>query len=86
MKATLGTFDHPCVWQKSNPSIYAVKQVEYFFKQLAESRHNPVERAQTLVYDFNIKQNGVQNWLLENEYNYIPVSYTHLTLPTMAVV
>lgn len=70
-KDNVGDIDHPCVWQKSNPSMYQVKQIDYFFEQLAESRHNPVERAQTLIYDFNIKQNAIQSWLLESEYTYI---------------
>lgn len=67
----VGDIDHPCVWQKSNPSLYEVKQTEYIFEQLAESSLDPVERTQTLIYDFNIKQSAMQMWLLESDYNYI---------------
>ena len=67
----VGDIEHPCVWQKSNPSIYAVKQTDYFFEQLAESRLDPVEKAQTLIYDFNIKQNAVLMWLSQEDYSYV---------------
>lgn len=67
----VGDKEHPCVWQKSNPSLYEVKQPQYIFEQLAESRLDPVERTQTLIFDFNIKQSAIQMWLLESEYNYI---------------
>lgn len=57
-------------WQKSNPSLYEVKSVEYLREQLAESRLDKAERLQTLCYDFNIKQNAGEAWLLESDYNY----------------
>lgn len=62
-----GDIDHPCVWQKSNPSLYEVKQPTYIVEQLAESRIDKSERMQTLCFDFNIKQSTSEAWLLPSD-------------------
>lgn len=64
---SVGDIEHPCVWQKSNPSLYEVKQPQYIIEQLAESRLDKAERMQTLIFDFNIKQNNSEAWLLEED-------------------
>ncbi len=67
----VGDIEHPCVWQKSNPSLYEVKQPQYIFEQLDESQQDNEVLSETLVYDFNIKQNAIQSWLAPSEYEYI---------------
>lgn len=63
----IGDIEHPCVLQKANPSLYEVKQPQYILEQLAESRLDKAERMQTLIFDFNIKQNNSEAWLLEED-------------------
>lgn len=63
----IGDIEHPCVLQKANPSLYEVKQPQYILEQLAESRIDKAERMQTLIFDFNIKQNNSEAWLLEQD-------------------
>lgn len=70
-ETNVGDIQHPCVWQKANPSLYEVKQTEYIFEQLAESRLDTEEREQTMIFDFNLKQKASQAWLLESQYTYI---------------
>lgn len=57
-------------WQKSNPSLYVVKQVDYLREQIAESKHDKAERIQTLTFDFNIKCGSSEAWLLKEDYCY----------------
>ena len=57
-------------WQKSNPSLYEVKDPNYLREQLAESRLDRAERLQTLCFDFNLKQNSAEAWLLPEDYDY----------------
>ena len=57
-------------WQKSNPSLYVVKQVDYLKQQIAESKHDKGERLQTLTFDFNIKCGSSEAWLMKEDYDY----------------
>lgn len=57
-------------WQKSNPSLGAIKQVSYLREQIAESRHDKAERLQTLTFDFNIKMGASEAWLMREDYDY----------------
>ncbi len=67
---TMGDIDHPCVWQKSNPSLYSVKDPNYLLEQIAESRIDKGEKLQTECFDFNIKSNVNESWLMDSDFNY----------------
>lgn len=56
--------------QKSNPSLYEVKQPSYIEEQLNKARYNKADRMFTLAKDFNIKQNNAQAWLMKEDYTY----------------
>lgn len=68
---TMGDIEHPCVWQKSNPSLYSVKSPQYLLEQIAESRIDKGEKLQTECFDFNIKSNVNESWLMESDFNYL---------------
>ena len=55
-------------WQKSNPSLGPVKKPAYIYDQIRVAQQDKAERAFMLAKDFNIKQNEVTAWLLEQEY------------------
>lgn len=55
-------------WQKSNPSLGAIKKPKYIEDQIRKAQHDKAERIFTLAKDFNIKQNNAAAWLLEDEY------------------
>lgn len=61
----------PNAWQKSNPSLYYVKSMEYLEEQLDDAKIDKVARIETLCKDFNIHQNSSQSWLNEEDFNYI---------------
>lgn len=52
-------------WFKANPSLVAVKTVEYIDKMIEESKASPQERSMVLSKDFNIKSNNGSAWLQE---------------------
>lgn len=54
-------------WQKSNPSIGAIKKVKYIKDQIRKAQHDKAERVFMLAKDFNIKQNNATAWLLAEE-------------------
>ena len=68
---TVGDIDHPCVWQKSNPSLYSVKSTDYLLEQIAESRIDKGEKIQTEVFDFNLKAGVNETWLQDSDFNYV---------------
>ena len=68
---TVGDIDHPCVWQKSNPSLYSVKKPSYLLEQIAESRIDKGEKIQTEVFDFNLKAGVNETWLQDSDFNYL---------------
>lgn len=63
-------FQNPSSHQKSNPSLYEVKQPSYIEEQLNKARFNKADRMFTLAKDFNIKQNNAQAWLMKEDYTY----------------
>ena len=63
-------FQDPSSHQKSNPSLYEVKQPSYIEEQLNKARFNKADRMFTLAKDFNIKQNNAQSWLMKEDYTY----------------
>lgn len=63
-------FQDPRSHQKSNPSLYEVKQPSYIEEQLNKAKFNKADRMFTLAKDFNIKQNNAQAWLMKEDYTY----------------
>ena len=63
-------FQDPKSHQKSNPSLYEVKQPSYIEAELNKAKHSKSDRMFTLAKDFNIKQNNAQAWLLKEDYDY----------------
>lgn len=63
-------FQNPSSHQKSNPSLYEVKQPSYIEEQLNKAKFNKADRMFTLAKDFNIKQNNAQAWLMKEDYTY----------------
>ncbi len=55
------------VWKKANPSLGEIKKISYIEKELRKAQASKADRIFTLAKDFNIKQNGVETWLLEKE-------------------
>ena len=55
-------------WQKSNPSLYAIKKPAYFEGQIRKAQKDKSERAFMMAKDFNIKQNNAAAWLMPEEY------------------
>ena len=50
-------------WNKSNPSLGAVKRWGYLRGLVEEAKNKPSTRAFVLAKEFNIKQNNAQAWL-----------------------
>ena len=57
-------------WQKSNPSLGAIKKWTYLREQIDKARKSKADRIFVLSKDFNFKQNSVQAWLNLEDYNY----------------
>lgn len=57
-------------WQKSNPSLYAIKKISYLREQIDQARKSTADRAFVLSKDFNIKQNAAAAWLHIEDYAY----------------
>lgn len=58
-------------WEKSNPSIGAVKKWSYLRDRVDEAKTSKSDRIFCLSKDFNFKQNCVQAWLNTSDYRYI---------------
>lgn len=54
-------------WQKANPSLGVIKKYSYIEAQLRKAQASQAERVFTLSKDFNIKQNSVKTWLMEQD-------------------
>ena len=54
-------------WYKSNPSLGAVKSIDFLRKNVEKARVDRESRAFILCKDFNVKQNKAVAWLLEEE-------------------
>ncbi len=52
-------------WQKANPSIGNIKKYDYLERQLRKAQASQSDRVFVLSKDFNIKQNSVNTWLME---------------------
>ena len=63
-------WQNPESWYKSNPSLGAIKKVDYLEQQLAQAQISKSERVFVLCKDFNIKQQSSESWLLPNDYEY----------------
>lgn len=63
-------FQDPKTHQKSNPSLYDVKQPSYIEGQINKAKHSKADRMFVLAKDFNIKQNNAQAWLMKEDYDY----------------
>lgn len=61
-------------WEKSNPSIGAVKKWSYLRDRVDEARKSKSDRVFVLSKDFNFKQNAAVSWLQSDEYMY-PAKY-----------
>jgi phage terminase large subunit-like protein len=57
-------------WEKSNPSIGAVKKWSYLRDRVDEARKSKSDRVFVLSKDFNFKQNSAVSWLQSDEYMY----------------
>lgn len=57
-------------WEKSNPSIGAVKKWSYLRDRVDEARTSKSDRIFCLSKDFNFKQNAVQSWLNTSDFRY----------------
>jgi phage terminase large subunit-like protein len=55
------------LWKKANPSLGKIKKYSYLRKELRKAQSSKADRVFTLSKDFNIKQNGVETWLLEKD-------------------
>lgn len=58
------------LWEKSNPSIGAVKKWSYLRDRVDEARKSKSDRVFVLSKDFNFKQNSAVNWLNTEDYTY----------------
>lgn len=58
------------LWEKSNPSLGAVKRYDYLEQQISLARESKEDRAFVLAKDFNIKQSNAEAWLLYEDYSY----------------
>lgn len=54
-------------WKKANPSLGKIKRWEYLQDQLDLAKVSKADRVFTLAKDFNIKQNNVEAWLMEQD-------------------
>lgn len=52
-------------WQKANPSLGKIKKYSYLEGQLRKAQVSQADRIFVLSKDFNIKQNSVNTWLME---------------------
>ena len=57
-------------WQKSNPTIGIVKRYDYLREQVDLAKKSKPDRVFVLCKDFNIKQNGVLQWLNLEDFTY----------------
>ena len=57
-------------WQKSNPTIGIIKRYDYLREQVDLAKTSKADRIFVLSKDFNIKQNGVAQWLNIEDYTY----------------
>lgn len=57
-------------WQKSNPSLGAIKKWSYLREQIDKARKSKADRIFVLSKDFNFKQNSAQAWLNLEDYTY----------------
>jgi phage terminase large subunit-like protein len=67
-------FQNPKSWQKSNPTLGVVKQLDYLKEQVDLAKKSKADRIFVLSKDFNIKQNGVESWLNLEDFTY-PATY-----------
>lgn len=58
------------LWAKSNPTLGIVKKWEYMEEQVDKARKSKADRIFVLSKDFNIKQNGTEAWLNQEDYVY----------------
>lgn len=63
----LEIYTNPESWYKSNPSLGAIKKIDYLKDQLKKAQADKAERVFTLAKDFNIKQNNAEAWLMQEE-------------------
>lgn len=61
-------FRNPRSWEKSNPTLGVIKRRDYLAEQVDLAKKSKAERIFVLAKDFNIKQNGVENWLNVEDY------------------
>lgn len=61
-------FQNPRSWMKSNPSLGAIKRVDYLEEQIDLAKRSKADRIFVLSKDFNIKQNAVEAWLNPEDY------------------
>ncbi|MDE7423444.1 MAG: terminase large subunit, partial [Lachnospiraceae bacterium] len=57
-------------WVKSNPTLGVVKKWSYLDQQIDVAKSSKADRIFILSKDFNFKQNGVESWLNNKDYNY----------------
>lgn len=62
-------------WEKSNPSIGAVKKWSYLRDRVDEARSSKSDRVFVLSKDFNFKQTSAVSWLAYDEFHY-PDTYS----------
>ena len=63
-------FQNPKSWIKSNPTLGVIKKVSYLEEQIDLAKKRKADRIFVLSKDFNFKQNGVENWLNVEDYDY----------------
>ena len=63
-------FQNPRSWYKSNPTLGKIKQMAYLEEQIDLAKKSKSDRIFVLSKDFNFKQNGVENWLNVEDYDY----------------
>lgn len=63
-------FANPKSWQKSNPTLGAIKKKSYMEEQVEKAKQSKADRIFVLAKDFNIKQNSVESWLYVEDYSY----------------
>lgn len=54
-------------WYKSNPSLGAIKKIDYIRGQIRTAQQDKAERAFMMAKDFNIKQNNAEAWLMPED-------------------
>ena len=63
-------FQNPRSWYKSNPTLGVIKKIDYLEEQIDLAKKSKADRIFVLSKDFNFKQNGVENWLNIEDYDY----------------